>query len=161
MAQYTPAIGDYGCVKTNGFFGWLIRLGTMSRWNHSIVYIGNGQAVSADPTGVKINNISDYSVVAWNRHEELTEDQREQIHKNALETVGSDYSFFTITLLVFRILGLKVFSNIKFFRDLGKKDGYICSELVSECYRKAGVPLFSKDDSLVVPGDLAERLIYQ
>ena len=50
---------------------------------------------------------------------------------------------------------------MNFFINLGKKDGFICSELVAESYSKSGMPLLNKDNSLIVPGDLAERLIYQ
>jgi cell wall-associated NlpC family hydrolase len=161
MTKYVPAAGDYGCVKTSGFFGFLIRLGTMSRWNHCFIYIGDGRIIEANPRGVANSPVSNYKDIAWNRHEELTADQREQIIANAKAAVGKPYGFFTIGLLVVRILGLKALSNIKFFQNLGKKDGFICSELVAEVYRKSDLPLFRKDDSLVVPGDLAERLIYQ
>jgi len=157
--MYEPRIGDYGVVKTNGFFGLLIRIGTTSRWNHAIVYVGDGRAVSADPIGVKLVNIADYKDIAWNRHEQLTDEQREHIAKNALSFVGRPYDFFTIALLALRILGLKL--NLPMFTYLSKKDGFICSELVAEAYDKAGVALLNKPDYLIVPGDLAERLIYQ
>jgi len=159
MRTYEPCIGDYGCVKTHGFFGWLIRLGTFSRWNHSVIYVGNGEVVSADPTGVKINKVSDYTNVAWNQHEELDDNQRMQITNAALEAVGKPYDFFTIADLAFRILGLKVLTAGLLGR-LARNRGYICSELVAECYRKGGL-VVAKEDYLCTPGDLAERLIWQ
>jgi len=159
MRTYEPCIGDYGCVKTHGFFGWLIRLGTFSRWNHSVIYVGNGEVVSADPTGVKINKVSDYTNVAWNQHEELDDNQRMQITNAALEAVGKPYDFFTIADLAFRILGLKVLTAGLLGR-LARNHGYICSELVAECYRKGGLVIAEKD-YLCTPGDLAERLIWQ
>jgi len=159
MRTYEPRIGDYGCVKTHGFFGWLIRLGTFSRWNHSVIYVGNGEVVSADPTGVKINKVSDYTNVAWNQHEELDDNQRMQITNAALEAVGKPYDFFTIADLAFRILGLKVLTAGLLGR-LARNRGYICSELVAECYRKGGL-VVAKEDYLCTPGDLAERLIWQ
>jgi len=157
--MYEPRLGDYGVVKTNGFFGLLIRVGTTSRWNHAIAYVGDGKAVSADPTGVKLVDISSYKNIAWNKHEDLTDTQRESIVKNARSFIGRPYDFFTIALLALRILGLKL--NLPIFTYLAKKDGFICSELVAEAYDKAGVSLLDKPDYLVVPGDLAERLIYQ
>ena len=159
--MYTPRPGDYGVVKTNGFFGKLIRLGTMSRWNHCFIYIGDNKLVEANPRGVAISSLSKYPLIAWNQHEGLTREQREKISSYARSLVGKGYSFITIALLVFRILGLKMLSNMNFFINLGKKDGFICSELVAESYSKSGVPLLNKDNSLIVPGDLAERLIYQ
>jgi uncharacterized protein YycO len=159
--MYTPRPGDYGVVKTNGFFGKLIRLGTMSRWNHCFIYIGDNKLVEANPRGVAISSLSKYPLIAWNQHEGLTREQREKISSYACSLVGKGYSFITIALLVFRILGLKALSNMNFFINLGKKDGFICSELVAESYSKSGMPLLNKDNSLIVPGDLAERLIYQ
>jgi cell wall-associated NlpC family hydrolase len=159
--MYQPRPGDYGVVKTNGFFGWLIRLGTFSRWNHCFIYIDKDFIIGADPTGVKMSPLSNYKNVAWNQHEVLTEDQRKTIVDAAIKAVGVPYGFFTILLLTFRILGLKVLSNLSIVKKLAEKDGFICSELVEDCYAKAGVTLINKPDYLVVPGDLAERLMYQ
>jgi len=160
MRTYDPRIGDYGCVKTHGFFGWLIRLGTFSRWNHSVIYVGNGEVVSADPTGVKINKVTDYDHVAWNQHEELDDAQRLSIVDYARAAVGAPYSFFTIFDIALRILGLKIIANTRFAKWLSQREGYICSELVSECYNKSGLAL-AKEDWICTPGDLAERLIWQ
>jgi len=159
--SYEPRPGDYGVVKTNGFFGWLIRLGTVSRWNHCFIYVGDGQIIGADPTGVKKSPLSNYPVVAWNRHEELTDAQRTIIVESATHALGEPYGYFTIALLTFRILGLKILSNFPLIKKLAAKDGFICSELVDSCYLRADVTLVDKPDYLVVPGDLAERLIYQ
>jgi uncharacterized protein YycO len=111
LNQYEPRIGDYGVVKTHGFFGLLIRIGTTSRWNHAIVYIGEGKAVSADPTGVKIVDISNYDNIAWNQHEPLVPFDRVKIAEIAESFVGRPYDFFTIALLALRILGLKINHN--------------------------------------------------
>ena len=159
--SYTPLPGDYGVVKTNGFFGWLIRLGTFSRWNHCFIYIDKDFIIGADPTGVKKSPLSNYKDVAWNQHENLTQAQRKIIVSAAIDTIGKPYNFFTIAVLVFRILGLKVLANLPLIKRLSSKNGFICSELVEECYSKAGINLVDKPDYLVVPGDLAARLIYQ
>ena len=153
--------GDYGVVKTNGWVGFLIRLGTISRWNHAFVYVGDGKIIEANPTGVAVSPVTKYPKVAWNQHESLTDAQRITIVAEARKAIGKPYSFGTITLLVMRILGLKALSRLPLVKKLASKNGYICSELVSECYTKAGFDLCGKADYLVVPGDLAERLIYQ
>jgi len=158
---YEPRVGDYGVVKTNGFFGKLIRLGTMSRWNHAFIYIGDGQIVEATPGGVIISPVSKYPLIAWNQHEPLSDGTREVIKANAIALVGKAYSFLTIALLAFRILGVKALSNSKVMGYMAQKEGYICSELVEECYDKANYVLLNKFDYLVVPGDLSERLVYQ
>ena len=82
-----------------------------------------------------------------------------QITNAALEAVGKPYDFFTIADLAFRILGLKVLTAGLLGR-LARNHGYICSELVAECYRKGGL-VVAKEDYLCTPGDLAERLIWQ
>jgi len=158
---YTPAPGDYGVVHTNGFFGKLIRLGTLSRWNHAFVYIGNGQIVEANPSGVAISPVDKYPAyyVAWNQHEKLNEEQRMQIVAHAKSMVGVSYGFVDIANLAFRILGLKVIANTKIFKTASKRYGVICSELVAECYGAAGIDFGSPIS--VTPGDLAYRLVYQ
>jgi len=156
--SYTPRIGDYGVVRTSGVFGKLIRLGTSSPDNHAVIYIGNGLLVEATPHGVKINSIDEYPLIAWNQHEELTDTQREAIAAHARSLVGKPYSFITIALIVLRILGAKFLSDNKFMVWAATKEGYICSELVAECYSSAGIKLFQKPDYEVVPGDLSRRL---
>jgi len=158
---YEPKPGDYGCVKTNGLMGKLIRLGTLSRWNHAFIYIGQGKIIEANPRGVEISLISKYPHIAWNRHEKINDIQREGIIWKAHQIIGKPYGFFLIIDLTLRILGLKILANTKLMKYLSTKNGYICSELVAECYSHVQHPLFEKPDYLVTPGDLAERLIYQ
>lgn len=160
--NYEPKIGDYGVVKTNGWIGFLIRIGTQSRWNHTFIYIGDGKIVEANPTGIAITPTSAYPNIAWNRHEELSDEKRELIRQHALDLVGKPYGFLDIAVIVFRIFGLDLFGTRKFWdRIVSKNNGYICSELVSEAYEVAGFKLINKPNHLVTPGDLAERLIYQ
>lgn len=159
--MYQPQLGDYGVVKTGGFFGKLIRLGTMSRWNHTFIYIGGNKIVEANPRGVAVSDVSEYPIIGWNQHEILTEEQRQKIYSYAMTTVGKPYNFLVIVSIALRILGLKIFANSKLLHRLSKHDGYICSELVAEAYAQAGLNLFDKPADNVTPGDLAERLIYQ
>jgi len=161
MTSYEPRMGDYGVVRTGGFFGKLIRLGTVSRWNHAFIYVGDGKIVEANPTGVAISNLSNYSPVAWNQHENLTDEQRKNICSFALSAIGKPYNFLVIFILVLRILGFKLLANTRLLYKLSQGDGYICSELVAEAYTKSNVPLIAKSDDQITPGDLAERLIYQ
>lgn len=156
---YEPQMGDYGVIRSGGFFGKLIRIGTQSRWNHAFIYLGNGYIIEANPTGVEIKPVTEYDKIAWNKHEELTAQQRNQIVFHAKSLVGEPYNFFIIADLAFRILGFRLLTS-RFLERLSKNRGYICSELVAECYRKAGLPLGDKD-YLINPGDLAERLIWQ
>ena len=126
MTKYEPRIGDYGVVRTGGFFGKLIRLGTVSRWNHAFIYIGDGKIVGADPTGVAVSNLSNYPLVAWNQHEELSEEQRAKIVQHAQAAVGRPYNFGIIAMLALRALGVKIFPK-KFMHYLANHAGYILS----------------------------------
>lgn len=157
--SYQPVAGDYGVVTTKGIFGKLIRLGTVSRWNHAFIYIGDGKVVEANPTGVAVSPVAKYPKIAWNLHEELSPDARAKIISHAFNAVGRPYNFAIIVMLAFRAIGVKIFPK-KVIDYLAKHDGYICSELVAECYEEAGVPICPSAD-LCNPGDLAERLIWQ
>lgn len=159
--SYTPRPGDYGVVKTNGWAARLIQFGTRSRWNHAFIYIGGGKLIEANPKGVAISPISKYPKIAWNQHEELTDDQRKLIVKGAKHFDKAPYGFFDIGNLALRILGLKILANTKLLEALAKRQGVICSELVSLAYKSAGIDLTGIPDHEVTPGDLAERLIYQ
>ena len=90
----------------------------------------------------------------------LFRSQRLAILDNASKLVGKPYSFFTIAGMILRILGFKFFGD-RLLAAIARHDGYICSELVAECYRQSGNILVSEKDYLVNPGDLAERLIWQ
>lgn len=156
---YKPRAGDYGVVKTNGFFAKLIRLGTVSRWNHAFIYIGDGQIVEANPTGVAVSSVDKYPLIAWNQHEKLSGDQREAIVFHASNLVGRPYNFGIIAMLALRALGVKILPQW-LVHYLADHQGYICSELVAESYDKAKHPVAPNAD-LCNPGDLAERLIWQ
>jgi cell wall-associated NlpC family hydrolase len=158
---YQPEIGDFGIIKSNGIAARLIQIGTVSRWNHAFIYIGDGKIIEAMPSkGITISEITKYNKIAWNQHQDLTDKQRNVIVKKAESLVGTIYGFLDIFLLGLRILGLK-FLGGKFLEKLAMRQGIICSELVAICYDSAGVELVNKPEYLVTPGDLAEYLIYQ
>lgn len=157
--MYKPVPGDYGTVATSGFFGFLIRLGTFSRDNHAFIYIGDGKIIEANPAGVQITELSQYSNVAWNQHENLSSSQRLAILDSAHTFVGKPYDFIDIGILAFRILGMKLPHFLT--GNVTKHKGVICSELVAKSYKSAGIVLVDKADNLVTPSDLTYRLIYQ
>ena len=158
--DYTPRPGDYGVIKTNGIVAKCIRLGTLSRWNHAVICVGGNMIVEARPIGVSFGKIDEYPIIAWNQHEVLTDKQREEISNFAIDQIGRPYGFLDILVIFLRMLGLRIpFPN--FWAKLAKRKGFICSELVAEAYLKSGFKLINKHSSIVTPGDLAERLIYQ
>ena len=162
MNKYEPRIGDYGVIKTNGWMGWLIRVGTASRWNHAFIYIGHGQIVEANPKGVEISDVSKYDTVgeiAWNKHEKLTSAQRLKIITRAQDFVGSSYGFTQILIIAFRAIGLKILPTLRKVAE--NKESVICSQLVAWSYSVAGIKVSDKPHAFTTPGDLAFRLIYQ
>ena len=161
--SYQPVYGDYGVVGTTGVFGRLIQIGTLSRWNHAVIYIGNNEVVEATPKGVIVSPVTKYpkGTIAWNQHEGITPEERTAVVAEAHKLVGKPYDFFTILVLALRILGIKLLSNMYVLKRLAEKDGFICSELVDHCYDVAGRTISDKPDYLTTPGDLAFRLIYQ
>lgn len=158
--SYTPRPGDYGVVKTNGIVAKLIRLGTLSRWNHAVICIEGDLLVEARPVGVSFGKASSYEHIAWNQHESITDEQRAEIVDYAVAQIGKPYGFLDIFTIFLRIVGLRV-PPVKLWNKLSKREGFICSELVAEAYDKASFTLINKPLNLVTPGDLAERLIYQ
>ena len=158
--SYAPRPGDYGVVKTNGLVAKLIRLGTLSRWNHAVICIEGDLLVEARPIGVSFGKVSSYENIAWNQHESITDGQRTEIVDYAVAQIGKPYGFLDIFTIFLRILGLRV-PPVKLWNKLSKREGFICSELVAEAYSKANFKLINKPLNLVTPGDLAERLIYQ
>ena len=159
MNKYEPRMGDYGVVKTNGWAARFIQVGTMSRWNHAFIYIGNGQIVEANPTGVAISPVSKYPKIAWNQHEELTDAQRAKIVKKATSFVGDSYGFGAIAIIALKILGLKIIPTLR--KAVEDENSVICSQLVAWSYSVARKKVSDKPHVFTTPGDLAERLIYQ
>ena len=154
-------MGNFGVIKSTGIAARLIQIGTVSRWNHAFIYIGDGKIIEATPSkGLIISNITKYDKIAWNKHDVLTDVQRQQIVDKAKSVLGTTYGFIDILVLALRILGLKILSG-KFVEKLAVRQGIICSELEAICYSAAGIQLINKPEYLVTPGDLAEYLIYQ
>ena len=158
---YNPVMGDFGVIKSTGIAARLIQIGTISRWNHAFIYIGDGLIAEATPLkGTIVSLVTKYNKIAWNQHESLTSDQRYQIVEKAKSLVGKTYGFLDIFILALRILGLK-FIGGKILEKMSLRQCVICSELVAICYENAGYSLINKPEYLVTPGDLAEYLIYQ
>lgn len=173
MSPYSPRIGEIGLVKTTGIFANIINIGTQSRWNHSIIYVGHracdidcvlydckGKIVEANPKGVQLSQIEKYPLVAWSKYIHFTKTQGIHAADYAITLLGRPYNFFDIAQLAFRILGAKILAKW-FLQKLGKAEyGYICSELTTECWCKAYISFIQKPAELVSPGDQAEYFLY-
>jgi len=155
-----PNIGDYFVVRTNGWAGWLIRIGTGSKWNHAGIYIGDGKIVEARPIGVTVSELSKYDgmPIIWNTEVDtsLTEEERNRIKHRALDFVKDRYGFWSIINIALKILFLGWFPSLKRAED---ENSVICSQLVAWTYSSAAhIKLSKKPHALVTPKDLAYRI---
>lgn len=159
--MYTPKNGDFGVVKSNGIAARLIQIGTVSRWNHAFIYMGDGIIAEATPSkGIKLSPVSNYTKIAWNNNQDPTDEQRDLIVQKANSLLGRTYGFLDILIIALRIIGLR-FLGGSFLEKMIMRQGIICSEYVAICYGNAGIQLVKKPEYLVTPGDLAEVIIYQ
>lgn len=155
-----PQVGDFALTKIRGITGRAISagqylIGDAAPVQHAMIYVGRGDIVQAMPGGAELIPLEEASpVVAWSTgHVDLDWAQRAALTWHALALVGTPYSF-----LDFASLALERFHvRPRWVRDYVQSTGHlICSQLVDEVYRRAGVPLF--DDGRipgdVTPGDL-------
>jgi len=158
-----PLPGDFGLVRISGLTGELVSagqriIGSGSYYTHAFVVVGSGKTVvQAQPGGAKLMDLDDalggrkavYSAYA------LTEEQRIAIRRAAVSLIGTPYSFLDYAAIgARRLLGTKGLESY-----VGSTGHMICSQLVDEAYRRAGIELFpGRIAGDVAPGDLA-RLI--
>lgn len=149
-----PRPGDFGLTKIDGLAGafvsagqWLVR--DFAPVQHALVYVGNGMVVQAMPSGAELVSLDEARpVVKWSTGLiDLTEGQRINLRIEALSLVGTPYSFLDYLSLALTRFGV----HSKLIRDRVASSGHlICSQLVCEAYRRAGVHLFPPD---TFPGD--------
>jgi hypothetical protein len=150
-----PKTGDYGCVHTPGFIGKMIRLFLHSKVNHAFIYIGKGQIVEARPKGATLSKANKYTNVLWS-NENLSKEERDIIANRALVLIGTPYGFFDIFFLWLKTIGV----NLPFVENwISREDEMICSQLVTDCYKHAGISLSNKPENEVTPQDLYLRAL--
>ncbi|QBZ72377.1 peptidase [Streptomyces phage Circinus] len=158
-----PLPGDFGLTRIRGFVGWWIGLGQLitgdaSRYTHAFIVLDDETVVEAMPGGAIITPISEYAGRAVYSRLELTDDQRAAIVREARSLEGIPYSFLDYLALALAHFGIKPKKLRKYITTKGHM---ICSQLVDEVYRRAGIHMFN-DGRLpqdVTPGDLANYLI--
>lgn len=159
-AKYNP--GDYGCVDTSPDtpWGWflvkMIKLATHSRFSHAFVIIDeSGGIVEAEPFGAQYSHISKYDgrEIQFSTTI-LTDDQRKQIVRTAINDIGTEYNFAGILYLALYLNGIKWQRLLNKIISLPDK---FCSQLVAADGVSAGVDewLCGKEyPQLVTPADL-------
>ena len=155
-----PKPGTYACVRTGGFYAWLIRVGTRSPYNHAFLVVDDtGGIIEADPGGARRSNISAYGTDAmvFDANEPVTDDQRAKIIAKAETLLGTPYGWTDIARLALSCLGVKW----KWLTAAADNErAMICSQLVAACGEAAGLDwnCGREAPAAVTPGDLAARV---
>lgn len=158
--------GDFGLTFiSQGMAGKLVQIGQWLNGNgfltydHAFVYIGHGNIVEADPSGIKIAPASRYANnVYWSTGIiNPTDSQRSLIVSSAIGYVGTPYSFIDYFAIAAHRLHLFV-PGLKAY--IASTKHMICSQLVDQSYDDAGFHLFNDGrwPGYVTPGDLYELL---
>lgn len=163
MPRQQPKPGDFGVVTGSLADAWhtrnlgaaLIELGTRGRGYHALIATSATQAIEARPHGagyVTIGNYGDH--ITWSQLP-LSTHQRAQLVTNAESYIGTPYGWDDDACIGLSVLGLR---NRWVLERLNDPDTVMCSQLVSMCYARAGIPLGDKDPALTTPNDLLHIL---
>jgi cell wall-associated NlpC family hydrolase len=133
-------------------------VGSGSYFTHAFVYIGNGEVIQAQPGGASRVLLSEAldgrKRVAWSAFP-LTDNERAVIVSAAKWYLGTPYSF----LDYLAIAEARLLHRRRLERYVSTTSHMICSQLVDECYRRAGIELFpGRLPGDVAPGDLAKLI---
>lgn len=168
-----PVPGDYFVTRSSGRLPRLIKLITRSPVSHAGIYVGDGQIIEARPSGAGYADVAQYLTEAttWSHGKFLPNapddvEVRDRIVKFAKEVIGTRYGFLDLIVigLAQTSLGRKVNPALAYskqpwwVRRMSRMDRMICSQLVDECYNRAGVHLFNDGrlHQFVSPGDLLD-----
>jgi hypothetical protein len=155
--------GVYGVERDNGWIAACIRLGLRSPYNHAWIFVGR-KVVAAQPGGVRFDDVPAVPDMAIADEllaylEGLRPGIGQKIANIAilLGDKAGPYNFLDIGALALRQFGI----NLGFInRRIARTDRMMCSQLVDEVYKRAGIHLFA-DGRLsqdVTPGDLADLI---
>ena len=166
-----PLVGDFGLIKHSPG-NWLdhaaeklIEFGTDSPYCHAFVYVGNDQIVEAI-RHVRVSPVTDYADITWSTGRlgpahTPTSVQRGAIAQAAMSYVGQSYNILDILAIALAQprLGKPVDGDEWWVKRLSDDHMSICSQLVVNAYRMAGIAMFPGVLSgLVSPGDLGSLL---
>ncbi|MGW4803060.1 hypothetical protein [Kitasatospora sp. NPDC004272] len=159
-----PLPGDIGLTSIAGAVGRLVRIGQwlngdgFGAWEHAFLVLPGGRLIEAMPGGARIVPLDTYDQrdVLF-MAPLLTDQQRQDICTAAAAYEGVPYSFLDYLALATHRLRLPapgLHAYVASTRHM------ICSQLVDQAYRDAGVHLFDDDrwSGYVTPGALHRRL---
>lgn len=149
-----PDLAQLGLVRTTGFSSWLIRTVTHSTYNHIVCYVGDGQVVSAETSGVQVLPVEYFPQAVWS-HFDLTLHQTGTIISFSRNQLGKPYGVLTFLWCgIARLFGVEHTPGW-LLRRLNTRANWICSQLADSAYKAAGIHLFTdhRAEGAVVPGD--------
>lgn len=149
MAVIVFQPGDIIVVKSNTIIGRIIRKVTNSWASHVAVYIGNGFVFEARPGGARAVPVSLYEGSKWEYRVfrmRVSQPQKEAFINRLIQKSGRGYDYGQILSLA-----LKHMFDIDLKAQ--NKQLAICSELVYEAAKEAGIPVPETPQKYIVPGD--------
>lgn len=156
----TPQVGAFGLVRIPGFTGSLVSagqrlIGSGSHYTHAFIYMGNAMVVQAEPGGARMRSLASAGIDPVYSAMPLSDAERLAITTAAFNLIGTPYSFLDYAAIgANRLLHLDALER---YED--STHHMICSQLVVECYRRAGIELFAgRSAGDIVPGDLAHLI---
>jgi len=151
--------GDILLMCNNSLLGRIISKVTKSIYTHSEIYIGGGDCIGATNKlgwGVRVRplkwNIKRFYRIDIFRYPNLSEERAEKVIQHAFKHVGEKYNIWLLLLFPINFLLPDKWRN-----PLAFKKAKICSQLVTESFRKVGIDLVpKKDESQESPSDIAK-----
>jgi uncharacterized protein YycO len=153
----------------NAGYSAVIRAGTVSRYSHATLYIGDGRVVESIARGVTLQSLNDAladdTLVTVYRRMRMSKEQAAQVIRYARQAVGKNYDLpgavgggatsptgFAIGLFVSPIVASAGLDASK--RNASDPEAcFYCSELVALAFESAGVSLGSRGSN-TTPGDI-------
>ncbi len=160
-----------------GAVSGVIRAGTLSRYSHAALYIGNGEVIEAIGEGVVRQSLADalrddVLAVAY-RRVGLSSSQASQVVRFAARQVGKSYDYGgvvgssartaggTVGRVIFIPLGV-IQGAAAVANMLSPDSSFFCSELVLRAFEDAGAPITFISATMSTPSDIpgSHRMSY-
>ncbi len=163
---YTPQPGDIGLAYSTTMVGRLVRLlqsliGGWAIFSHAFIVLYDGDIIESMPRGARFGKLSDYDpdqlIFSYFN---LTEHQRYSICDAAIRMHGTKYSF-----LDYLAIGVEHYFHDRLIprlirKRVNKSSKMICSQLVVETYRRAGIDLLEGGNpQSVTPAELGRIIM--
>ena len=172
MAQITEAdmkTADIIVSTGSGAVSAVIRAGSVSKYSHAALYIGDGQVIEAIGEGVVKQPLSaalrDDTLAVVYRRKNLNDAQTKVIVNYASGQVGKKYDYagvagaskYTVGGMVMNIVSfpLGVIQNVgEAINTISPESSFFCSELVLMAFKKANAPITFKPPTISSPSDI-------